>query len=140
MSTARTLSLVLRASVAAVLVCLLLPWFSGQDEARPLEVAGWDTEPGFTIGMIAAAVVLAVSAGPGREGIGRWLPLAAGVVMVALTLWMLPRGDRYSVPELQPAAYAALGLEVVLLAAAVAFGTASAPVTSAGREAGRARP
>jgi hypothetical protein len=44
----------------ALAASLLLPWFRGTDDGEPLTVAGWDTEPGFTLGMLACAVVIAV--------------------------------------------------------------------------------
>lgn len=104
-----------------MIACLVLPWFGGEDAGRALHVAGWDTEPGFTIGMIAAGLVLLATPPPERTGLRRWLPLVATLVMIALTVWMLPRGDRYSAPDVLIGAYVALALEAALLFAGIAF-------------------
>jgi hypothetical protein len=121
MQRQHALTTVLRLGAVAVLACLLLPWFGGEDDGRPLHVAGWDTEPGFTVGMIALGLVLLATPRPKPAGVRRWLPLAATVLMIALTIWMLPRGDRYSAPDLLAGAYVALAFEAALLAAAVAY-------------------
>ena len=39
----------------ALAVSLLLPWFYGTDDGKSLTIAGWDTEPGFTLGIVACA-------------------------------------------------------------------------------------
>jgi hypothetical protein len=93
---------------------LLLPWFEGTDDGEPLTIPGWDTEPGFTASMLACACVVGIA---GHRG--RWLIVAlATVIAIALTVWMLPRGDRYSGYDLGPGAFIALGIAVVVLAAA----------------------
>ena len=79
----------------ALAASLLLPWFSGTSDGQPLAIAGWDTEPGFTIGMLACALVIAVVRRPPVVAL-------AAVVAIALTIWMLPRGDRYSGYDLGP--------------------------------------
>ena len=78
-----------KAAGLALAASLLLPWFSGTDDGEPLTIAGWDTEPGFTVGMLACALVIAVARRP-------LVVALAAVVAIALTIWMLPRGDRYS--------------------------------------------
>ena len=91
---------------------LLLPWFSGSDDGEPLTIAGWDTEPGFTVGMLACALVIAVARRP--------LVVAfAAVVAIALTIWMLPRGDRYSGYDLSPGGFVALAIAAVVLGTAI---------------------
>jgi hypothetical protein len=53
---------VLRLGGWAVLLLLLLPWWSGTDDGDPLKIAGWDTEPGFTAAMVAAGLVAVAAA------------------------------------------------------------------------------
>jgi hypothetical protein len=113
--------LVLRIGGVALALSLLLPWFSGTDDGEPLTVAGWDTEPGFTIAMIALGLGVTAVAGARRL---RWAPLALTLVAVALTVWMLGRGDRYSAPDLLAGAFVAIAIELALVTAGtlVAFG------------------
>jgi hypothetical protein len=106
--------LVLRVGGVALALSLLLPWFSGTDDGEPLTVAGWDTEPGFTIAMIAIGLGVAAMAGSRRL---RWAPLALAIVAVGLTVWMLGRGDRFSAPDLLAGAYVALAIELALVIA-----------------------
>ena len=106
--------LVLRVGGVALVLSLLLPWFSGTDDGEPLTVAGWDTEPGFTIAMIALGLAVAAVAGARRF---RWAPLALTLVAAGLTVWMLGRGDRYSAPDLLAGAYVAIAIELALLIA-----------------------
>ena len=95
----------------ALAASLLLPWFTGSDDGEPLTIAGWDTEPGFTLGMLACAFVIAV--------VRRPLVVAlAAVVAIALTVWMLPRGDRYSGYDLALGGFVALGIAAVVLGTA----------------------
>jgi hypothetical protein len=107
-----------RLAGVALLACLLLPWFSGSDDGESLRVAGWDTEPGFTAGMIAVGLVLlALPTSPGMAA--RWLPLVVTLVAIGLTLWMLPRGERYSAPNLILGSYVTLAVEAALLLLAI---------------------
>jgi len=106
--------LVLRIGGVALALSLLLPWFSGTDDGEPLTVAGWDTEPGFTIAMIAIGLGVATMAGTQRL---RWAPLALTLVAAGLTAWMLGRGDRYSAPDLLAGAYVAIAIELALVIA-----------------------
>ena len=96
----------------ALAATLLLPWFAGSDDGEPLTVACWDTEPGFTVGMLACAVVIAVARRPHVVAL-------AAVAAIALTIWMLPRGDRYSGYDLRPGGFVALGIAAVVLGTAV---------------------
>jgi hypothetical protein len=105
--------LVLRIGGIALALSLLLPWFSGTDDGEPLTVAGWDTEPGLTIAMIALGLGVASLAGARL----RWVPLALTIVAVGLTVWMLGRGDRYSAPDLLAGAYVAIAIELALVTA-----------------------
>jgi hypothetical protein len=104
-----------KAAGGALALSLLLPWFHGSDDGQPLTIAGWDTEPGFTAGMLACACVIAV-AGQLERPVIALLPAA---VAIALTVWMLPRGDRYSGYDLRPGGFVALGIAVVVLATSV---------------------
>ncbi len=104
-----------KAAGAALAVSLLLPWFYGTDDGQALVVAGWDTEPGFTLGMLACAAAIVVAGLIDRPPIAA----PAAVVAIALTIWMLPREDRYSGDDLGPGAIVALVVAVVALAAAV---------------------
>jgi hypothetical protein len=100
---------------AALAVSLLLPWFYGTDEGQSLTIAGWDTEPGFTLGMLACACAIAVAGRLNRPHIA----ILSTVPAIALTIWMLPRGERYSGYDLGPGAF------VALVVAAVALGLAA---------------
>ena len=40
----------------ALAASLLLPWFYGTDKGQSLTIAGWDTEPGFTLWTSPASV------------------------------------------------------------------------------------
>ena len=96
----------------ALAASLLLPWFSGTSDGEPLTIAGWDPAPGFTIGMLACALVIAV--------VRRPLAVAlAAAVAIALTIWMLPRGDRYSGSQLGPGGFVALTIALVVLGTAI---------------------
>ena len=101
-----------KAAGLALAASLLLPWFTGTDDGQPLTVAGWDTEPGFTVGMLACAFVVAVARRP-------LVVALAAAVAIALTLWMLPRGDRYSGYDLAIGGFVALAIAVVVLGAAI---------------------
>jgi hypothetical protein len=103
---------VTKAAGLALAASLLLPWFSGTDDGEPLTIAGWDTEPGFTVGMLACALVIAVARRPSVVAV-------AAVVAIALTLWMLPRGDRYSGYDLGPGGFVALGIAALVLGTAI---------------------
>ena len=108
-------SWVWKAAGPALAVSLLLPWFYGTDDGQPLTVAGWDTEPGFTLGMLACAAAIVVAGLIDRPLVAALSAVAA----IALTIWMLPRGDRYSGDDLGPGAIVALAVAVIALAAAV---------------------
>jgi hypothetical protein len=100
------------AAGAALAATLLLPWFSGTSDGEPLTIAGWDTEPGFTIGMLASALVIAV--------VRRPLVVAlAAAVAIGLTVWMLPRGDRYSGYDLAAGGFVALALALAVVGTAI---------------------
>jgi hypothetical protein len=99
----------------ALAISLLLPWFYGSDDGVALTIAGRDTEPGFTAAMIACACCVAVAGVLNR-------PLVAALATVpaiALTIWMLPRGERYSGYDLGAGGFVALAIAVVALALAV---------------------
>ncbi len=100
-----------RAGGLLLALSLLLPWFRGTDDGQPLTIAGWDTEPGFTLGMLACALVIAVARRP-------LVVALAAVVAIALTIWMLPRGDRYSGYDLALGGFVALGIAAVVLGTA----------------------
>jgi hypothetical protein len=129
---ARALRLALRFGAVVLLICLLLPWFSGEDDGVPLKVAGWDTEPGFTVGMIAVAVVLIALSGARPMVRFRWVPVAIALVAVALTIWLLRRGDRYSTPDLFFGAYLTIAVEAGLLGLAVAIARTAFPRPAGG--------
>ena len=62
--------------------------------------------------MLACALVIAVVR----------LPLVvalAAVVAIVLTIWMLPRGDRYSGSQLEPGGFVTLAIAVVVLGTAI---------------------
>jgi hypothetical protein len=93
---------------------LLLPWFRGSDDGEPLAIAGWDTEPGFTAGVLACAVGLVVAGRLHRPLVA----LVSAVAAAGLIAWMLPRGDRYSGYDLGPGGFvalAAIALALLLL-------------------------
>jgi hypothetical protein len=96
-------------------VSLLLPWFYGTDDGSPLTIAGWDTEPGFTLGMLACACGIAIAGVSNRPRIA----VLSTVPAIALTIWMLPRGDRYSGYDLGPGAFVALAVAGSALALAL---------------------
>lgn len=96
----------------ALAASLLLPWFSGTSDGEPLTIAGWDTEPGFTAGMLVCALVIAVVRRP-------LIVALAAVVAIGLTIWMLPRGERYSGYDLGPGGFVALALALVVLGTAI---------------------
>jgi hypothetical protein len=98
----------------ALAAALLLPWFYGTDDGQSLTIAGWDTEPGFTVGMLACAVAIATAARLDRPLVA----MLSAVSAIALTIWMLPRGERYSGYDLGPGGFVAL--VVATLAVAVA--------------------
>jgi hypothetical protein len=99
------------AAGVALALSLLLPWFTGTSDGESLTIAGWDTEPGFTAGMIACAVVIAFGRRPPVVAV------ASGVA-IGLTVWMLPRGDRYSGYDLAYGGFVALALALIVLVAA----------------------
>ena len=106
-----------RALIAAgglLAVSLLVPWFYGTDDGQPLTIAGWDTEPGFTLGMVACACVLAIAGAVDRP----LLAIPPTATAVALTIWMLPRGGRYSGYDLGPGGFIALVVSILALAVA----------------------
>jgi len=105
----------LTAAGAALAASLLLPWFYGTDEGQPLTIAGWDTEPGFTLGMLACACAIAIAGRLNRP----LIVMLSTVPAIALTIWMLPRGERYSGYDLGPGAFVALAVAVMALALAV---------------------
>jgi hypothetical protein len=96
-------------------VSLLVPWFYGTDDGQPLTIAGWDTEPGFTLGMIACAAVVVIAGAVDRPR----LAAPASATAIGLTIWMLPRGELYSGYDLGPGGIVALAASVVALAVAV---------------------
>jgi hypothetical protein len=98
----------------ALAAALLLPWFYGTDDGQSLTIAGWDTEPGFTVGMLACAAGIAIAGRLGRP----LLAVLAAVPAIALTIWMLPRGGRYSGYDLGPGAFVALVVAVLAIAIA----------------------
>ena len=99
----------------ALAASLLLPWFYGTDDGQPLTIAGWDTEPGFTLGMIACACGIALGGLLKRPLIA----MLSAVPAVALTVWMFPRGELYSGYDLGPGAFVALAVAVIAFAIAV---------------------
>ena len=99
----------------ALAVSLLLPWFHGTDDGQPLTIAGWDTEPGFTLGMLACACGIAAGALLNRPLVA----VASAVPAIALTVWMLPRGELYSGYDIGPGAFVALVVALIAVAAAV---------------------
>jgi hypothetical protein len=98
----------------ALAVSLLLPWFYGTDDGQPLTIAGWDTEPGFTLGMLARACGIAVGGLLDRPLVA----MVSALPAIAVTVWMLPRGELYSGYDLGP------GAVVALVVALIAFATA----------------
>src|SRR6478609_1918655 len=104
-----------RALVAAaglMAVSLLVPWFYGTDDGQPLTIAGWDTEPGFTLGMVACACVLAIAGAVDRP----LLAAPPSAAALALTIWTLPRGERYSGYELGPGGFISIVVSILALA------------------------
>lgn len=99
----------------ALAASLLLPWFYGTDDGQSLAIAGWDTEPGFTIGMIACACGVVVAGLSGRPVI----VVVSAVAAIVLTIWMLPRGDRYSGYDLGPGGFVALVVAAIAVAVAL---------------------
>jgi len=99
---------------AALAVSLLVPWFYGTDDGQPLTIAGWDTEPGFTLGMLACACAIVVAGFADQPLIA----LLSTVPAIVLTVWMLPRGELYSGYDLGPGAFVALAAAVMALAVA----------------------
>jgi hypothetical protein len=97
----------------ALAASLLLPWFYGTDDGDPLTTAGWDTEPGFTVGVIACACGITIGGILKRPLIAMLSTAAA----IALTVWMLPRGDLYSGYDPGPGAFVALAVGAVALVA-----------------------
>ncbi|HTE61010.1 MAG TPA: hypothetical protein VK631_11710 [Solirubrobacteraceae bacterium] len=94
---------------------LLLPWFYGTDDGQPLTIAGWDTEPGFTLGMLACACGI----GAGALLYRPLIVMFSAPPAIALTIWMLPRGELYSGYDLGPGAFAALATALIAFAMAV---------------------
>jgi hypothetical protein len=94
---------------------LALPWFYGTDDGQPLTIPGWDTEPGFTLGMLACACGIAATASLKQP----FFAMLSTVAAIALTVWMLPRGERYSGYDLGPGGFVALVVATVALAMAV---------------------
>jgi hypothetical protein len=110
-----------RAFVAAaglLAVSLLVPWFYGTDDGQPLTIAGWDTEPGFTLGMVACACLLAIAGAVDRP----LLAVPPSAAALILTLWMLPRGERYSGYDLGPGGFIAIVISILALALAARSG------------------
>lgn len=122
---------VLRWAAGALLIWLLLPWFSGQDDGEPLKASGWDTEPRFTLGMTAAGFALIALTGMSTVlKRVRWLALVIAFIIVGLTFWMLRRGDRYSTPQLFVGAYVTIAVEAVLVGVSTVI---AAPRSRGGR-------
>jgi len=67
-----------------------------------LTIAGWDTEPGFTLGVLACACAVAVAGALDRPLVAMLFTVPA----LALTLWMVPRGERDSGYDLGAGAFA----------------------------------
>src|SRR3954468_4313172 len=103
---------VLVAAAGLLAVSLVVPWFYGTDDGQPLTIAGWDTEPGFTLGMVACACVVAIAGAADRP----LLAVPASAAALALTIWMLPRGERYSGYELGPGGFIAIAVSILALA------------------------
>ena len=95
----------------ALAVSLLLPWFYGTSDGDSLTIPGWETEPGFTLGMLACAGVITIASLADRPLV---VALAA-VIAIGLTVWMLPRGDLYSGYDLGPGGFVALAVSVCAL-------------------------
>ena len=99
----------------ALAVSLLLPWFYGTDDGKSLTIAGWDTEPGFTLGIVACACGIVI-AGVLRQP---FIAMLSTVPAIALTIWMMPRGELYSGYDLGPGAFFALVVAGIAFAVAV---------------------
>lgn len=112
--------MVWKAAGLALALSLLLPWFEGSDDGESLTVAGWDTEPGFTVGVLASAAGIALAKRP-------VVALVCAVAAIGLIVWMLPRGDRYSGYDLAPGGFVALALAVAVLASATRAGVRARP-------------
>ena len=67
----------------ALAASLLLPWFGGTSDGEPLTIAGWDTEPGFTIGMLACALAIAVARRPLVVALAAVVAIAALVAAIS---------------------------------------------------------
>jgi hypothetical protein len=104
----------LKVAGAALGASLLLPWFYCTDEGQSFTTAGWDTEPGFTLGVLACACAIAIAGHLDRPLIA----MLCTVPAIALTIWMLPRGERYSCYDLGPGAFITLALAALALGAA----------------------
>ena len=104
----------LKVAGAALAASLLLPWFYCAHEGGRFATAGWDTEPGFTLGVLACACAIAVAGHFDRSLIA----VLCTVPAVALILWMLPRGERYSCYDLGPGAFIALAVTALALTTA----------------------
>lgn len=106
---------ILIAAAALIAASLVVPWFYGTDDGQPLTIAGWDTEPGFTLGMLACVGTLAVAGAAHRP----LLAIPPGAAALALAIWMLPRGWRYSGDDLGPGGFIALVGAIAALTVAV---------------------
>ena len=102
-----------QAAGLALAVPLVLPWFYGTSDGDSLIIGGLATEPGFAVAMVACAAGVAFS------GSRLYIAALCATTAIGLTLWMLPRGDRYSGYDHGPGGYLELAVAVVVLAAAV---------------------
>jgi hypothetical protein len=100
------------AAAGLMAVSLLFPWFYGTDDGQPLTIAGWDTEPGFTLGMVACACLLAIAGAVDRP----LLAVPPSTAALTLTSWMLLRGERYSGYERGPGGFIAIFVSILALA------------------------
>ncbi|RKQ88362.1 hypothetical protein C8N24_6404 [Solirubrobacter pauli] len=99
----------------ALTVALLAPWFEATSDGDDSWVAGWDTDPWFTIPMFFAGMAVVF----GGIALNRLLVVLGAIAGVGLTVWMLPRGEEFSGYALGPGGFIAVAAGVAAIGSAL---------------------